>query len=58
MRQIADLTRDLEQQRERIAVLKANGRDVAEAEATLGQVGHALQELIDFRGSLSGPITG
>lgn len=53
-RQIADLKRELEQHRDRITVLKANGHYVAEAEATLGEVEQALQRLIDYRDLLAG----
>jgi multidrug resistance efflux pump len=48
-RQIADLKHNLEQQRARVSTLKAYGQDVAEAEAALGEVEQALQDLSDYR---------
>ncbi len=48
-RHIATLRHDLEGQRERVAVLKADGGDVAEAEELLGHAEQALQELSALR---------
>jgi len=48
-RHIAALRHDLEEQRERIAVLKADGSNVAEAEELLEQAEQALLELVGLR---------
>jgi len=56
-RHIAALRNDLEKQRERVAVLKAQGSDVAEAEVLLGEAEQALQELSELRDLIDRALT-
>ncbi len=56
-RHIAALRNDLEKQRERVAVLKARGSDVAEAEVLLGEAEQALQELSKLRDLIDRALT-
>ena len=56
-RHIAALRNDLEKQRERVAVLKAQGSDVAEAEVLLGEAEQALQELSKLRDLIDRALT-